>query len=260
MIDCGSLPYATARLAARHGQRLDAAAWQRIEGLRDLAAALEAARRTALRPWLLGLTAELPPAELEAALRAQARAAVDEVAAWVGPDWRAAVQWCALLPDLAPLQHLLRGGAPPAWMRADARWQAVAEAEPAARQAALADTPWAALATQAPEHIATAWADGWRRRCPRAALADGTLAGLATLLRAQAGAFVQAGPGSGRALREQLQHRLRPWLRGAMLEPAGVFAQLVLTALDLERLRGELLRRAWFPQGLAPGGRAEGEG
>lgn len=258
MIDCGSLPFATARLAARHGQRLDAAAWQRIEGLRDLGAALEAARRTALRPWLLGLTAEQPPAELEAALRAQARAAMDEVAGWVGPDWCAAVQWCAVLPDLAPLQHLLRGGVPPAWMQADARWQDVVNAEPAARRAALAQGPWAPLAAAAPDDIVTAWADEWQRRCPRAALADGTLAGLAALLRQQAGAFVQAGPGSGRALREQLRERLRPWLRGAMLEPAFVFAQIALTALDLERLRGELLRRAWFPRGLAPGGGAEG--
>lgn len=258
MIDCGSLPFATARLAARHGQRLDAAAWQRIEGLRELGPALEAARRTALRPWLLGLTAEQSPAELEAALRVQARAAVDEVAAWVGPDWRPAVQWCALLPELGPLQHLLRGGPPPAWMQADARWLTVADAEPAARRAALAQGPWAPLAAAAPEDIAGAWGDEWRRRCPRGAFADGTLAGLAALLQAQAGAFAQAGPGSGRALREQLRERLRPWLRGAMLEPAGVFAQLVLTALDLERLRGELLRRAWFPRGLAPGGAAEG--
>jgi len=144
-------------------------------------------------------------------------------------------------------------------MRAAARSATGAGSGFAARRAALARGPWSPLAAAAPDDIATAWGDEWQRRCPRHAFADGTLAGLAALLRAQAGAFVQAGAGSGRALREQLRERLRPWLRGAMLEPAGVFAQLALTALDLERLRGELLRRAWFPQGLAPGGAVEGD-
>jgi len=36
-------------------------------------------------------------------------------------------------------------------------------------------------------------------------------------------------------------------LRRAMLDPAAAFAYLALIALDLERLRGELLRRAAFP-------------
>ncbi len=255
MIPCGSLPFATARLAARHGQRPDAAAWQRIEGLRDFGAALEEARRGALQAWLLGLTPESTPAEVETALRAQARATVDEAAAWVGPAWCAAVRWCAVLPDLPPLQHLLRGGTPPAWMHDDPRWQALAAAEAGTQATLLAAGDWAPLAATAPDALPLAWCTHWRRLWPRRAFADDeALERLARLLRDEAAAFASAGPGSGRARRDALRERLRPWLRGAMLEPAGVFAQLALTALDLERLRGELLRRAWFPYGLPPTG------
>ena len=51
-----------------------------------------------------------------------------------------------------------------------------------------------------------------------------------------------------RGLDRTLQARLAPWLRRAAAEPAAAFVHLALCALDLERLRGELLRRALFPQ------------
>jgi hypothetical protein len=51
----------------------------------------------------------------------------------------------------------------------------------------------------------------------------------------------------GWPLRRTLQARLTLLFRRAMLDPAAAFAYLALTALDLERLRGELLRRAAFP-------------
>jgi len=46
----GDLDYACARIAARFGARPDAATWRRIETVRDLAAMLDAARLTVLRP------------------------------------------------------------------------------------------------------------------------------------------------------------------------------------------------------------------
>ena len=44
MIDCGSLEYAQARVQARHGQRADELAWQRLETAREFAALLAGAR------------------------------------------------------------------------------------------------------------------------------------------------------------------------------------------------------------------------
>jgi hypothetical protein len=47
--------------------------------------------------------------------------------------------------------------------------------------------------------------------------------------------------------RRALGSRLTHLYRRATLEPAVAFVFLALSALDMERLRGELLRRAIFP-------------
>jgi hypothetical protein len=47
--------------------------------------------------------------------------------------------------------------------------------------------------------------------------------------------------------RRALSSRLIALYRRAMLDPAAVFIFLALSALDIERLRGELVRRAIFP-------------
>jgi hypothetical protein len=47
-------------------------------------------------------------------------------------------------------------------------------------------------------------------------------------------------------LRRALQARLSLLLRRATLEPAAAFIHLALSALELERLRGELLVRKLF--------------
>lgn len=249
MIECGSLEYAHARLHARHGQRLDAAAWRRIEVMRDFAQLLELARGTALQPWLVGITADSDVHRVEAVLRRHWRALVDEGVAWMPAEWQPALAWCALLPELALLQHLARGGAPAAWMEHDERWRALCAAPPAARQAVLAAGPAADLAGAwpLPQSLGAAWLDAWQRRLPRPlGDAQDMLARLVQLLIEHRRAFAEAEPSQGWLLRSALQARLTLLLRRAALEPAAVFAHLALCALDLERLRAELLRRALF--------------
>ncbi len=246
---CGSLEYALARLAARQGQRPDEGAWRRIEGLRGFAQALEEARRGPMRAWLVGITAESTPAQVEAVMRAQGRAMVEEIAGWMDPAWQPAIGWCVVWPDLAPLQHLARGHPPPAWMLDDARFKPLVEADSGTRAEGLADTEWAPLqhAWAEPEKLGSAWIAEWRRRLPRRALDDETLQELARALAQHAEAFGASTPGSGAPQRAALRARLVLFVRRAALKPAAVFAQLAITALDLERLRAELLRRAWFP-------------
>lgn len=249
MIDCGSLEYAHARLHARHGQRLDAAAWRRIEVLRDFAPLLELARGTALQPWLVGITADSDVHRVEVVLRRHWRALVDELVAWMPAEWRPALAWCALLPELALLQHLARGGAPAAWMEDDERWRALRAAPPPARQALLAAGPAADLAGAwpLPQSFGTAWLDAWQRRLPQPlGDAQDMLVRLVQLLLDHHQAFAEAPAGQGWQLRGALQARLTLLLRRAALEPAAVFAHLALCALDLERLRAELLRRLLF--------------
>lgn len=248
-IDCGSLEFAQARILARHGQRVAEPTWQRIEVVRDFAPALELARATALRPWLAGLAADSPPGRIESVLRAQGQAMVDEVAAWMPAAWQPALAWCARWPDLPVLQHLARGGALPPGLRDDERWATLAAAQASA--APLADGPFAALAPawSDPDHIGAAWLAEWRRRLPAGALTDGSaLARVLAAWREHGLAFAQAVPGQGWPQRAALRTRLALLLRSAALDPAVAFVHLTLCALDLERLRAELMRRACFPR------------
>jgi hypothetical protein len=265
MIECGSLEFAQARLQARHGQRADELSWQRLEIIREFPALLDVARASPLRPWLVGITQDSPPHRIEAVLRSHWRAHVAEVAAWMPRPWQPALQWCALLPDLPVLQHLLHGGTAVGWMRQDPDYRALCDTapgmHPAERAAAWSRGPFGPLfralprapdeaeSAAAPHPLAQAWLDEWRRRAPRSPEgAQETLGQLQRLLRAHGTAF-EAAPAGQQAwlLRRSLQARLALLLRRSTLEPAAAFIHLALCALDLERLRGELLSRALFP-------------
>lgn len=251
MIECGSLEYAQVRVQARHGRRADEAAWRRIEPVRDFGAMLEAARATALRPWLAGLTAGSGAHDVERVLRGHWRARVAELASWIAPPWRAAMLWCAPVPDLPILQHLADGGGSLAWMRDDPLLSALHDAEPPARAAVLAAGPLAALARGwgEPHSVYDAWSSEWVARVPRGALGtDSALRALARTLRAHLAEFAVASPGDGASLRRALAARLAPAFRGAVLDPAAPFVHLAACALEFERLRGELLLRVAFPR------------
>ena len=251
MIECGSLEYAQVRVQARHGQRADDATWRRVELVRDFDAMLEAARSTVLRPWLAGLTAASGAHDVERALRGHWRALVDEVASWAAPEWRAALRWCAPVPDLPILQHLAEGGETLAWMRDDAVLVPLHDAEPAARANVLAAGPLAALARDwgEPRSVYRAWGAEWTARAPGgAARPNGPLHPLARTLQAHLAAFADAPAGDGAPLRRALSARLALAFRRSVLDPAAPFVYLVACALDLERLRGELLRRVAFPR------------
>jgi hypothetical protein len=260
MIDCGSLEYAHARLLARHGQRPIEAAWRRLESLREIAPLLDAARSTGLRPFLVGIGAETPVHQVEATLRGHWRALVEEVAAWMPAAWQPCIAWCAVWPDLAGLAHLARGAEPAPWMLDDALWRDLAAAPAAGRASELSAGPWGALAPAwpAPHTLAQAWRDEWLRRLPQAGGDEGahgkpagnpasdTLAQLVRTLSDHGHAFAHAHPSQGWLLRGALRARLTLLLRRATLEPAAAFIYLALCALDLERLRAQILPRLLF--------------
>ncbi len=249
MIGSGSLELTQARVQARHGQRADDAVWQQLLTTRDLGALLAAARDSGLRPWVAGLTAQSDAPQIEAAMQRHWRATVDELAGWMPDAWRPAVAWWAVLADLPVLQHLARGGALPHAGCDDAAWKALGEAAPQARAPLLAGGRWSALATTwaEPQRLARAWVAEWLHRAPWAGAEAGTsLRELLDTLQRHFAAFAAAPPGSGEAMRRELQQRLRRLLRRATLLPTTGFVHLALCALDLERLRGELLRRVLF--------------
>lgn len=249
MIDCGSLEYAHARLHARHGQRADEVTWRRIEVVREFAPLLTLARGTALQPWLVGITALSTAHQIEAGLRGQWRGLVSELVGWMPRPWQPALAWCAVLPDLAALQHLARGGEPAAWMDDEPAMRELCSVPWQAREHLLGAGPYAALAAAwlAPQAIGQAWQAEWQRRLPHALGDTGdTLGQVVRTLLAHRAAFADAPKEQGWLLRGALRARLSLLLRRAALEPAAAFIHLALCALDLERLRAELLRRVLF--------------
>lgn len=250
MIECGSLEFAQARLQARHGQRPSEVAWQRLETAREFGLLLGVARASPLRPWVVGITANATSNEIETVLRAHWRALVAEVAAWMAPEWQPALDWCAVLPELPALQHLARGGEPVAWMRDDPDLRTLCEVPANERHKALAASSLGTLASawSTPAALAHAWQAEWERRLPQPlSNADDSLRLVVAAITSHGAAFAAAPPGPGGQLRRSLEARLALLLRRATLQPAAAFIHIALCALDLERLRGELLGRALFP-------------
>jgi len=208
----GDLDYASARIAARYGERPSETAWRSIGVIRELPVLLDAARQGPFRRWVAGLEPGSDAHAIEAAMRSSWRALCSEVCAWMPPEWQRAVELARALPDLPIEAYLARGEPPLAWMRDYGRPAAGADPDPVA--------------------LLAAWRQEWRQRVPPHARRDPLLSELARLLRSPA--------------RRELAARLPLLYRRAVLEPSAAFVFLALSALDMERLRGELLRRALF--------------
>lgn len=254
MIDSDAIEYAQARLQARFGARPDAAAWRRIETIRELPALFEMARTTAFRPLVAGLAPDQPAHTLEGGLRAHWRDLAREVTGWLPGPWQRAAEWFARIPDLPVIEHLLRGGAAPAWMRDDPVFGALADADPHARRHMVAEGALAGLevdfsADPGPTALAEAWVAVLRARLPDAAGDEALhLDALGRLLSQHRHAIVAAQPGEAEGLRRSLAARLELLFRRAALTPAAGFCYLALAALDFLRLRGEIVRRAALPR------------
>lgn len=237
----GSVEYAFARIAARHGRRLDENQWHRIEAPRPLVDVLDAVRGTSLDGWVAGLTPLSDPHAIDLRLRQHWRALVGDVARWMPARWQPAIAWFALLPDLPVAAHLAAGGAVLPWMPADPCYRSLVEAN-ADRGDSLARLM---AMNRPPESVGATWHAEWKRRLPRGDA--GPLAQLERLVGAHVVAFRALPPGDGSAARRTLKAGLLLLFRRATVTPAAAFVFLLLALLDFERLRGELLRRAAFP-------------
>jgi hypothetical protein len=252
MIDVDAMEYAQARLQARFGARPSAAAWRRIETVRELPALFEFARSTAFRPLVAGLSADQDVHALEAGLRRHRRELAAEVTSWLPGRWQRVAAWFAYVPDLPVIDYLLRGGVAHPWMNGDPVLGALADAEPAARRQLLSKGPLAELERGlageiAPAALAEVWIGVVRDRLP-ANEEEVHLYALGRMLGEHRQAIVTAHPGEAIGLRQSLTIRLEMLFRRATLTPAAGFSFLALAALDFVRLRGEIARRAALPR------------
>ena len=240
--------YVQARLQSRHGDRLQEANWHALEAAQTGDAFLERSRATTLHRFTEQVSAGMNSHAIERVLRGMWRAYVNELAGWLPLAWRPAVMWCALLPDLPAIDALLKGDAP-AWTKQDPALALFTEADPAQRLIALQASPFAPL-LPADDNIplGARWARHWRALWPKQSAADQrALNALATAVRSHIDRLTRAGAQETSAThRAELEKTAARLFRRHSASPAAVFAHLVLTALDLERLRGGIVRRRLF--------------
>jgi hypothetical protein len=256
------LEYAQARLQARYGARGDEPLWNQIRSARSLPALLETIRASPLRRWAEAIAHDADADDIELAVRAVLRDAIDEVAGWLPEAWQHALRWCGHLVDLPAIERLARGEPPSPWMRRDPVLQAYAEADSDARRAALRAGPLAGIvaaiesaAAEGPAKSAgglaavprRAWHEEWRRRWPRDAEEESApIEALAAAFERHLAQFAGQPVEDAWSLRHAFEGELRRRFRRQALTPAAAFTYLALVALDLERLRAHLVTRAAF--------------
>ena len=98
MADSAQLGYVQARLQALYGARLVDADWRLIESSVDLQHYLDAARTTALKRWVMGVSPDASALEIERSLRAAWRETTSQLAGWAPAEWRDAMMWFRWLP------------------------------------------------------------------------------------------------------------------------------------------------------------------
>ena len=244
MKDAGSLEYAFARMSARYGDRAPEALWRRIEHLRDFADALTVVRASPLAAWVVGVGTDASGDAIEAAARRHWRSLVAEVADWMPAEWAPAIAWCARLTDLPALLQAAHPQSAPPWRHEEPLFEDLAED---ARRGERGLALLLAAATDGAPWVLRAWRAEWARRLPGPVARWPQLEALQTMLDAHAQVFRAAHPADGWPLRRALQARLCVLFRRAAFDPSAAFVFLALTALEYERIRGELLRRRVFP-------------
>lgn len=246
--------YVQARLQARHGERLQEGDWRALEAARSVDQFIERSRATSLRRFTEHLNARMSSHAIERLLRAAWRTYIAEVGAWVAADWRPLVLWVSHLPDL-PAIDALREGEMADWARHDPVFVEFVDDDSGRRVEKLEQSPLAPLiAPDAPEQsLGQRWYAHWQSLLPRRRTADERpLIELAELVKMHVKQLRGAPPQerSGRYRRDLAQNLTRLFRRHGG-SPVAVFCHLALVAIDLERLRGGLVRRRLFDPGHA---------
>jgi hypothetical protein len=236
--------YVQARLQARHGDRLAEADWRALEAARALDQFIERARATSLRHFAQRMNASMTSHAIERALRVAWRDYVAEVAGWGPAEWRAAIVWAAHVPQLPVIDAAIRGERPE-WVSHDPDIASMADEN--LRTIARDKFPLRPLLPKpgSADTIAQRWFAHWRTLRPYGEKQALNL--LAEMIAAHVERLGRAGPQEASAdYRRDLARKVTRLFRRQGGTPAAVFCHLALMALDLERFRGNLVRRALF--------------
>ena len=242
--------YTQTRLQARHGLRPDERSWQLAESQRELGNFLQSARQTGLKSWVSGLQATDSNQLLETVLLKLYRDYIDDIASWVPRGWQKSVEWTTSLSYLPALLHLIKGNTAQAWMLQDPMLKPFTAIHHDQRNAALLQSDYAPMVHAYHEGmpLLAAWTVRWQFLWPAPGASErASLQQLQTLLQQHLASFARETPESAWRQRQQLAARLGTLFRAFRYQPAAVFCHLLLVALDVERLRGDILQRRLFP-------------
>jgi len=235
----GNLQYASARVQARHGRRLDESAWHRLEAASHLGQYLQAAGTSALGGWVASIDKAHDAHAIERTLRSAWREYVQAVARWHPQEWQAWVEWWSWLPLLPLIARLARAAGAPVWLLADPVCGPMALGSPTERAAALGATALAPLAAAVRGEVlvSVAWLQQADRLAPRAD--SESREWLRRLMRSLTA-------GAEEIVSESTATPLRLF-RAAAGTAIASGCHLALLWRDVERLRGGLVVRRLFP-------------
>ena len=238
--------YAQARIEARHGERLQDADWKVLESAQSLSRYLELARSTALKRFVAQMGPDFPAHAVERVLRREAALYVREVAAWAPRRWRPAIAWIAALTLLPLIDGRDEAASSLGRTGDDATLEALS--------AAGADAPDAVVrglariledGAGAPE-VGRSWLRRWRALWPKGEAASADLGRLVSEMRRVLALEAGRQEARGPAFRADLGRTLTRFFRGHGMSAVALVCHIGLVLIDVERLRGGLVRRSLF--------------
>ena len=241
--------YVQTRLQARHGLRPTEYTWNHLASQNELASYLQSARRSALRPWVLSLHVNDNYHTMEALLIHQYRLYIQEIAFWLTSPWREIVLWIKRLPDLPALQHLLMGNTAALWMLNDPQLKPFTNSNMEQRIEALRQSDCGPLVDgwQNGSSLVDAWLVHWHsllsEQKPKF---THSINSLVQLLKTHVENFHHLNVSQTWNARTDLTNKLTFLFRRHPFEPVAAIVHLALVALDLERLRADIMQRAVF--------------
>ena len=242
------LAYAQTRVQSRYGRRADSGVWLKLHNIQDLGSYLQTAQQTALRPWVLGLSPTHNSHDIEQALRQKYRQHVDEVSGWMPVKWQKPLQWIKCLADLPTLQYLLAGGEPLEWMKSDPSVSDFTGDDLQLRVQLIRNAGNEALVDswQKNGSILSGWLSQWNSIRPKSIYVERGVEPLEKLLLEQMQLQTMQQGATLPTDYENMFDRLRLVFRRSAFQPAAVCAYLAIVALDVHRLRSDLMLRLFF--------------
>lgn len=241
------IAYAQTRIQSRYGERADTSVWLKLHNIHDLGSYLQTAQQTPLRHWVLGLSSNHSSDDIELALRQKYRRHVDEVAHWMPNEWQKPLQWIKYLADLPVLQYLVAGGEPLDWMKSDPDITAFTADDPQVRLQSFQQAGNMRLleSWRQSGSMLTGWLSQWNRVRPKSVYFEKGLQSLEKLLHQQMQyqlKYELALPTDFEAILDQLRLNFRRYA----FQPAAVCAYLAIIAIDVHRIRSDLMQRLYF--------------